>query len=67
MGKRVLLVRNDIEVIANFLAEHPEIMAFEIIRHGESGIGYCLDIEYTHMVDKLPAKTRVELVGVESW
>ena len=64
---RVQLHRVDIEAITKFLTDNPEIMTFKVIRHGESGIGYCLDIEYDHFKDERPAKTRVELLGVESW
>lgn len=40
---------------------------FKLIKHDESGIGYCLDIEYQTNVNDRMVTIRVPVVGVENW
>lgn len=63
------LNRADIEEVVKVLQEYPEIQAFKLIRHGESGIGYCIDLEYTTFTgpNKRPTDMRIEVAGVENW
>ena len=67
MSKSITINKADLELVQKFLDENPDILVFNLHRYGESGIGYCLDIEYEHLVNGRPSKTRVELAGVESW
>lgn len=63
------LNRADIEEVVKVLNEYPDIQAFKLIRHGESGIGYCVDLEYTTLSgpNGRPTTVRVEVAGVENW
>lgn len=63
------LNRADIEEVVKVLQEYPDIQAFKLIRHGESGIGYCIDLEYTTFSgpNKRPTNVRIEVAGVENW
>lgn len=63
------LNRADIEEVVKVLQEYPDIQAFKLIRHGESGIGYCIDLEYTTLTgpNKRPTDVRIEVAGVENW
>lgn len=63
------LNRADIEEVVKVLNEYPDIQAFKLIRHGESGIGYCVDLEYTKLSgpNGRPTTVRVEVAGVENW
>lgn len=63
------LNRADIEEVVKVLKEYPDIQAFKLIRRGESGIGYCVDLEYTTMSgpNGRPTVVRVEVAGVENW
>ena len=51
-----------VEVLDEFGIDH-----FKLIRHGESGIGYCLSVEYqTNMNDKM-VTIQVPVVDERDW
>jgi hypothetical protein len=64
---KVTLNRADIAELNKVLAENPEIDSFDLITHNESGIGYCVDIEYPTFINNRVATVRLAVVGVESW
>lgn len=67
MEKRLTLNRADIAELNKLLEQNKEIDSFDLIVCNESGIGYCVDVEYQSMVHDRPAKIRVEVAGVENW
>jgi hypothetical protein len=50
------------EVLDEFKIDH-----FKLIRHNESGIGYCLDVEYQTNLNDRMVTIRVPVCGVEDW
>lgn len=64
---KITLNRADIELVQKVLDEFPEVQVFDIIRHSESGIGYCVDVEFQHKLNDRFVTTRIEVAGVENW
>jgi hypothetical protein len=65
----IMLNRADMEEINKVLQEYPDVQVFKLIRHGESGIGYCIDLEFENLTGPKmrSTTTRVEVCGVENW
>jgi hypothetical protein len=58
----------DLQEIVKVLDEYKQTEGqFKIIRHGESGIGYCLSIQFDNIVNGRLETTRVEVVGPGQW
>jgi len=51
-----------VEVLEEFKIDH-----FTLVRHSESSIGYCLDVEYITNLNGRMVTIRVPVVGVENW
>ncbi len=58
----------DLLEVKKVLDEYDQKMGqFKIIRHNESGIGYCLSVEFDNIVNGRLETTRVEVVGPGQW
>lgn len=66
MTTTITLNRADVEVILSTLKEL-QVDHFKLIKNDASGIGYTLDIEYSHKINNRPVDVRVEVVGTENW
>lgn len=58
---------SDLAEIQRVVKDYSIDGTLKIIRHGESGIGYCLDISYENTVKGRMVTTRIEVVGPQDW
>ena len=58
----------DMQEVMKVLDEYGQTAGqFKIIRHGETGIGYCISVEFDNIVSGRLETTRVEVVGPSNW
>ena len=62
----IILNKADLKEILKVLDEY-DIDYFKIIKNDTSGIGYTLDIEYSHKMKDRMVDTRISVVGTENW
>jgi hypothetical protein len=43
------------------------IDSFTLLQHNESGIGYCLDVEFETVLNGEKVKVTNQVIGTESW
>lgn len=60
------LNRQDVEKLLAEL-DHFDVKYFELIQTADSGIGYTLDIEYSHHLEDRLVTVRVPIVGADTW
>ena len=65
----MMLTCGDLQEVMKVLEEYGQNDEgqFKIIRHGESGIGYCISVEFENIVNGRLETTRVEVVGPGQW
>jgi len=64
--KDITLNKADIVEILKTLETY-KVDHFRLIRHSESGIGYCMDIEYQTNLNDRMVTIKVPIVGTENW
>jgi hypothetical protein len=60
------LHRKEIEEILGVLNKFPEVSNIEL-HYKTSGIGNCVDIEFTSMLKGVAGKFKVEITGPKDW
>lgn len=66
MKDKMILNRNNVERILKVLDLY-EIDHFALIRENHGGIGYTLDLEFSHKLKDNTLTSRVGIVGPEDW
>jgi hypothetical protein len=66
MSSTIILNKADVQELLKVLDEF-KIDSFKLIKHDTSGIGYTLDIEYSHKLNDRMVETRISVVGTDNW
>lgn len=64
---KIILNRNDLSKIQNFLEKFPDTDFFSLIQESGSGIGSVLTMSFDYSVDDIKGTFTTEINGVEDW
>lgn len=67
MPTKITLTKADIDIINEIIDENNLVCAFDIVYTSGSGIGYCVDIEFSKEINGREAIVRIPVTGVENW
>jgi len=60
------ITKDDLDAINEAVNEF-DLKFFTLIKDNSSGIGYTIDLEFEHCVNKRPARTRVAITDSDNW
>lgn len=63
---KIKMSRTDLNKLLDVLKSLPEVDQFELHRT-EGGIGYTIDMKFSHNINGIPGQVEVEVVGTEEW
>lgn len=62
----ITMTKTDLDAI-NQAVKDFDLKSFTLIHDNSSGIGYTIDLEFEHCVNKRPARTRVAITDSDNW
>jgi hypothetical protein len=58
---------SDFEKILEVMKSFPDVKRVNLIHEDSSGIGSCLDVEFTHKLNGQTITSKIEICGVDRW